>query len=227
MTTTNIQTLATEARSFMVSKTRDDGSKFWSRSDDAPEWVRELCFAAHDAGDMLPDDHRYEFIVEALDALSDTEDADDVNLEADIYTHNLTTWLASRADRSGYCDSAMEEFGITEYKSLVEHLQIGQAYEKAEVLGSVRSSLETRAEETSEETEDSDDEETDEGTVEEGDITTSDGTTFYQDGKLYLRASDPDSASRELRAKMDADQFWPNVWMISDHGNVIRFGLDD
>jgi hypothetical protein len=148
MTTTSIQTLATEARSFMVSKTRDDGSKFWSRSDDAPQWVHDLCFAAHDAGDMLPDDHRYAFIVEALDALSDTEDADDVDLEADIYTHELCAWLSSRVDRSGYCDSAMDEFGITEYKSLVEHLQIGQAYEKAEVLGSVRWSLETRAEET-------------------------------------------------------------------------------
>lgn len=148
MTATSIQTLATEARSFMVAKTRNAESKFWSRADDAPDWVADMCRAAH--GNMLPDDHRYAFIVEALDALSDAEDADEVDLEADIYTHELTTWLASRADRSSYCDQYMEDFG-TEFTNTIALLQGGQYMEKREVLDSVRSSLQSRAGELAEE----------------------------------------------------------------------------
>lgn len=58
---------------------------------------------------------------------------------------------------------------------------------------------------------------------EEGDITTEDHARFYQYGKLWLEI-DKDEASNEMRAairaKMDQDQFWPNVWFISDHGNA-------
>jgi hypothetical protein len=46
---------------------------------------------------MLPDDWRYQFIEEALDAIS--EDGEDAQLEPAIYTHELTGWLHSRADR--------------------------------------------------------------------------------------------------------------------------------
>lgn len=48
----------------------------------------------------------------------------------------------------------------------------------------------------------------------EDDITTGDHHRWYQSGKLYFTG---DEAG--LRAKMEQDKFWPNVWFISDHGN--------
>lgn len=58
---------------------------------------------------------------------------------------------------------------------------------------------------------------------EEGDITTEDHARFFQYGKLWLEI-DKDIDTREMNAairhKMDQDQFWPNIWFISDHGNA-------
>ena len=47
------------------------------------------------------------------------------------------------------------------------------------------------------------------------DITTSDHQNWYQSGKLYFKGDE-----MGLRQKMNADQFWPNLWFISDHGNA-------
>jgi hypothetical protein len=60
----------------------------------------------------------------------------------------------------------------------------------------------------------------------EDDITTTDGLHFYQSGKLWLTVSDPEDAPAAIRAKMDAEGFFPAVWSISDHGNPIPFDLD-
>jgi hypothetical protein len=138
-----IRALADAARKLFVKATRNDGSVFWKRTDSAPEWVETLVHDAH--GEMLPDDQRYAFIVEALDALSEDEDPDSVMMEPDIYTHELTAWLNSRADRYNYCDQAMEDSGES-FAGTIELLQLGQAAEKAEVLASVRASLEAQLE---------------------------------------------------------------------------------
>lgn len=60
----------------------------------------------------------------------------------------------------------------------------------------------------------------------EDDITTSDGRTFYQYGKLWLKVSDPEDAPDAIRSKMDEEGFYPSVWSISDHGNANPFTLD-
>jgi hypothetical protein len=63
--------------------------------------------------------------------------------------------------------------------------------------------------------------------IEEGDITTSDGRTFYQYGEQWLRIDDIDThVGDAIKAKMKAEGFFPNVWTISDHGNAIPFDLD-
>lgn len=54
-----------------------------------------------------------------------------------------------------------------------------------------------------------------EGEPEEGDITTEDHHKWYQYGKLYVTGDEDD-----VRAKMDEERFWPNLWWISDHGNA-------
>lgn len=127
----------------------------WYAEREAPEWIRELSYAGHDdgtPGGQFPNDHRYEFIVEALNALANAGDGRDSldeardSLEADIYTADLTAWLASRVDRYGYCDEAVSEMG-GEGTDTLERMRLGQLHEKHEVFDAVRAFLETQAEE--------------------------------------------------------------------------------
>lgn len=70
-----------------------------------------------------------------------------------------------------------------------------------------------------------DDQEEESEEIQDDDWTTSDGCKFYQNGKLILDCTDlSDKRSAVLAARiMKAQQFWPNVWYISDHGNVSPF----
>lgn len=140
--TTTLQSLAAEASGYMEMRKRDDGGKFWVRKDDAPDWLTELCHAAH--GDMLPEDWRYAAIVHALDAFAESEDPDDVRPEPDVYTSDLLRWLASHLDRAGYCDQAAAEGLVDPAGGIIAMISAGQYMELSEVYGSVRSSLEAR-----------------------------------------------------------------------------------
>lgn len=149
-----LKTLAAEVYDALETKTRTDGTEFISLKDGAPEWMTDLCREAH--GNMLPDDHRYAFILEAVEALMEADDPDDIDMEADIYNHDLITWLGSHGYRPGYCDEAREEF-VGEPGTLIDQIMLGQAYEKQEVLGLVRSFLENRLEELEAEDDETDD----------------------------------------------------------------------
>jgi len=99
----------------------------WMRKSEtrtADDWITNLCRAAH--GEMFPDDWRYEFIVDALGDISETDDdAEDGDAARDywndrllelfdgryIYTAQQTGWLHSRADRCGYVDDWRKECG--------------------------------------------------------------------------------------------------------------------
>ena len=39
----------------------------------------------------------------------------------------------------------------------------------------------------------------------------------------YIELADVEVA---IKAKMEADRFWPNVWIVSDHGNVSLYHMD-
>jgi hypothetical protein len=54
----------------------------------------------------------------------------------------------------------------------------------------------------------------------EDDLITYDHVHWYQYGRLALVTADETDFRAALRAHMDADAFWPNVWFISDHGNA-------
>jgi hypothetical protein len=45
-------------------------------------------------------------------------------------------------------------------------------------------------------------------------------------GRFLGQARDLDQAQEMLRAAMDADQVWPDIWFISDHGNPQRLNPD-
>jgi hypothetical protein len=61
---------------------------------------------------------------------------------------------------------------------------------------------------------------------EEGDLTTENFCEWFQDGKKVL-VCETDEWATEVKAYMDRDQFWPNVWWISDHGNPHLLTLED
>lgn len=132
------------SQAFTEGGPRNDGSKFRVLKDGHPEWMTEVAHEAH--GDMLPDDWRYEFIEAACDAIADNDgDLDEArdSLEADIYTHDLTGWLHSRADRHGYCDEAAEEYGweLNRDNNMIALIQIGQLREKQETFDLVAKAL--------------------------------------------------------------------------------------
>lgn len=122
--------------------------------DDGPDyWVREMVEAAHDDCRILPDDFRYQFIVESLDAIMDCENEDDAEqsaTEPDIYTHDLNRWLCESYDGHGYCDEAVTEGMVPETAPMFERLAAGQYLERREVFGAVLGYLQQRAEEENE-----------------------------------------------------------------------------
>jgi hypothetical protein len=143
-----IQELAKDALSFFYRKKRreDDENEIWVYRSDRPDWLQNLVHDAH--GNMIPDDWRYSFIVEALNAIEENTDLDEAceSLDSDIYTSDLTGWLHSRNDRVGYVTDARDELGRGE-GGLNEDNARGQLMEKYEVLNSVYKFLEELAEE--------------------------------------------------------------------------------
>lgn len=140
-----IRILAGEALSYFEHRNRHDGTKYWAVEEDAPEWVHELTFVAHNEGEILPEDFRYLFIVEALEAISENPEEPDILWEPDAYTSELLKWLeACSSYRMGLVDEAVSELG---WNGLFNALQAGQLKEKQEVLAIVWAFLEKKIEE--------------------------------------------------------------------------------
>lgn len=137
--------LAGEVYSAFEQDTRNDGATFWKLRDGSPAWMVQLCHHAH--GEYLPDDWRYEFIVDAVSALDDLgEDGDPDEaldtIEPEVYTAKLTAWLASNVNRLGFMGEAIEEFGVREergdtFGKAFALLQQAQYMEQREVFGLV------------------------------------------------------------------------------------------
>ena len=64
--------------------------------------------------------------------------------------------------------------------------------------------------------------------IQDDDWTTPDGCRFYSNGRLVLDATDMSDAQAQRAAGriMLADNFFPNVWYVSDHGNVSIFTFE-
>ena len=145
-----VQELAKLARCAFSLETRDNGSEYWRRNPCAPDWITELCHTAH--GDMLPEDYRYQFIVEALDALEEAEDPDEARdgYEFEWRNYSLALWLGSHGHRFSYCDDWASEHGYelnnAEGGDTVGLRQGGHLAERWEVLDLVRGSLEAHLE---------------------------------------------------------------------------------
>jgi len=138
-----VQSVAAEANAFLYRDTQQDKvlpQKY------APQWFTDLCHHAH--GDMLPDDWRYEFIQDALNALENDGDENGPDIDNLYpYTADRLNWLASRLDRHGYCDEAAEDMGESP-KQIVDFIALGMDRELREVFDLVRERLEEIADES-------------------------------------------------------------------------------
>jgi hypothetical protein len=143
-TTTAIAGRAQEARDWFETATRPDDSRYWRKKHECPEWIEEMVHAAHDDGDMLPDDYRYEYIVNALDLLADGVDPAEPEIEADPYTHDLTEWMGSHSWRREYVNDAIKDLDI---KDINHAMMEGQVAEKTEIFHAVVRALEEREDE--------------------------------------------------------------------------------
>ncbi len=144
-----VQALATEADGFLVQAKRTNGDKFWKFKDEAPEWCTDMAHEAH--GDMLPDDWKYEFVSDALSALSENEDEDEArdSLEIPVYYHEQHAWLASNLNRTGYVDEARSELGTSDQNTDAQ-IAAGMWMEQREVFDLVLSFLQNKVEEEDE-----------------------------------------------------------------------------
>ena len=156
MTTTNsinwFVTAGTLRAAFTQDK-RDDGSTFWTYTDQARQsaddlatWIGEL----HDG--ELPNDWRYETIVDIIDALMDEDDLSNAdpgelsvgiaNNLTDIYNHSLFQWYADIPSRVEYIEEGVLSGYISPEADTMSRLMIGQticieqmAYKIVERLG--------------------------------------------------------------------------------------------
>jgi len=140
--TITVQSLAAEmSRAFEGAVRPTSGEAFRNLRTDAPGWMSTVCRKAHDGGEMLPDDHRYEFIEQAVDALAEHGDSDAARerLEPDYYTSDLTGWLHSRNSRVYYLGDAVREFGT--FRDGFQLLAAAQMLEKEEAFQQVLNAL--------------------------------------------------------------------------------------
>lgn len=139
-----IHTLAREMADAFETRTRpSSGDDLDTLRDGSPEWMRDVCRAAH--GDMFPDDWRYRMIRAAVEWLADEDNDPDESAEfADdfvpIYNGERIDWLASHVDRIGYVDEAREEFGASDL-GVMGDIGWGIYMEASEVYGLVVGAL--------------------------------------------------------------------------------------
>ena len=139
MTTTNSINWFVTAGTLRAAFTRDkrtDGSTFWcltdrADQDDLIDWLRDL----HD--DELPNDWRYETIVNICEALMDEDDLSNAdpgelsvgiaNNLTDIYNSDLLQWYAENTSRLCYIEQAEDDGIINNKASIDARLTIGQS----------------------------------------------------------------------------------------------------
>lgn len=135
----NIQNIAQTIVSESGVKYRDDNKPYTVIEYDNHDWLMDFVMACH--GDFLPDDYRYQWIVDVAEYIVDNsvEETDRLNIPelidslVDVYTFNLTAWLHSNNSRMYYLTEALENYDISDGFQL---LQMAMAFEVEEVISS-------------------------------------------------------------------------------------------
>lgn len=144
-----IKALADYAYKFFEHKKRgeaEDAKRFWALTNRYPTWIEAMVRVVHDDSQWLPDDYKYQYIIDTLNNLSEGWDPEEgmYDLEADVYNHDLLEWLGSHNARAEYVDEVVEETGWPKDGGLFVALQYGQQREMQEVWNHVVEALKSR-----------------------------------------------------------------------------------
>jgi hypothetical protein len=145
----DISDLAEHALKFFETTQRPGAAaeeRIWVTKKRHPIWIKAMLFKVHEDGRWFPDDYKYEYTVDALNALYEDMNPDEPEIESDVYTSDLQTWLASHRERLGYVDEAVKEMGHSE-QGIEGDMMMGQWREKSDVFGIVVATLRDRLEE--------------------------------------------------------------------------------
>lgn len=151
-----MNTLKTEIRRleqlFTFSK-RENGETFFHAKNSCTDSDRDLIRSFHGM-DILPDDFRFETIVNLLDKLNEYDfenvdqlrdhagDCEIVDSLVDVYTAHLTAWLASHNNRVEFCNEAVSE-GLADGSDIIKTMQCGQYLEIQMIMNNILNHLET------------------------------------------------------------------------------------
>jgi len=133
-----IQELAEKYADMFITAKRDNGETYLSLNEENED-LTQLIRDAH--GDMMPDDYKYEYIHNSLEAIAECELHDnihEISMESDCYNSDLLKWLSSSLSRADYIDEVVNNFG---YESFYNTLMLAQQREREDVLRSVIESL--------------------------------------------------------------------------------------
>ncbi len=144
----NAKDIINQLASELVWKERNDKTKFVCRNITG-DFIQDIIHEVHE--DRMPDDTIYEFIYKVVNHLADcdSEDIEDMRdelreIEADVYTSDLTEWLHKSNYHVYYLTQALEEFEPKDGFSL---LTIAQSLHIQEVgdnlLNAIEKHLET------------------------------------------------------------------------------------
>lgn len=135
----DLKEIAEEVRDYFETKERppqkpgEEPTRFYFLKDHRPLWLVDFIRdEIHEGGSWFPDDFKYDTVVEVLDALSEGQDPDELNLEADVYVSDLVAWLSSHNERAGLVDEATEQFGHSK-DGVIGDISLGQWYEKDQI----------------------------------------------------------------------------------------------
>lgn len=112
-----IQEAASQLSRALQQDKRNDGSEYYHLVDESPEWMIGVVHEVHNRLGMTltPDDTIWEFISRCADALADSSEGDEGDsiseIEPDMYTSQLTAWLAASVNHVGYISQALNDFG--------------------------------------------------------------------------------------------------------------------
>lgn len=132
-------------------KTRNEDETYVAVKSDAEdhEQLKSLIEEAH--GDFLPDDYRHRFVYDALIAIAECDPTDELDdafqwIEPDVYTSDLVKWFGSNTQRIGYVNEVRDDYGCTNFDSVVDEIRAGQERERHEVYHTVLTTLRNHAE---------------------------------------------------------------------------------
>lgn len=80
----NIRDLAEQARKEFESFTRKgEIGDLYRAKRPCPPWIAEMIFGIHEEGEFLPDDYKYEYLVDALDLIKNGMDPENPEIISD------------------------------------------------------------------------------------------------------------------------------------------------